>query len=356
MATGNRALRTRVCLSTLLRFRRFQSERKVITKYYPPDFDPSKIPRRKIPRETQQKVRLMAPFSMQCATCGDYIYKGKKFNARKERAEGETYLGVQVFRFYIRCPRCATEITFKTDPQNADYVAEHGAVRNFEPWREQSTVQEELDAEREAEEENNPMRALENRTLESKREMDILDALDEIRAKNAALERSGGADLVAKLAASAEEQEARRRMLEEEEDERLAQAIFRDADGDVVKRLEDPIETLPGDDADDAAGQPLRAFIADSDLVSPSSFDAAPGAGGPAPDAAAGRKRPFGAAAGPAIVVKKRVVAQMAARSAPTAVSASASAKEPPAAAKPKPAQAQALGLLAGYADSDEDE
>ena len=71
------------------------SERKVLNKYFPPDFDPSKIPRRRLGKERQHKVRLMAPFSMQCNTCGDYIYKGKKFNARKERVDGENYLGIQ---------------------------------------------------------------------------------------------------------------------------------------------------------------------------------------------------------------------------------------------------------------------
>jgi uncharacterized protein with PIN domain len=83
-----------------------------------------------------KKVRLMAPFSMQCTTCGDYVYKGKKFNARKENAESENYLGIQILRFVIRCPTCAAEITFKTDPENTDYVAERGAQRNFEPWHE----------------------------------------------------------------------------------------------------------------------------------------------------------------------------------------------------------------------------
>lgn len=42
------------------------SERKVIQKYFPPDFDPSKIPRGKRAKNKQQVVRLMAPFSMKC--------------------------------------------------------------------------------------------------------------------------------------------------------------------------------------------------------------------------------------------------------------------------------------------------
>ena len=64
------------------------ADRKALNHYYPPDFDPSKIPRRKAPKDAQQTVRLMAPFSMRCNTCGEYIYKGKKFNARKETVQG----------------------------------------------------------------------------------------------------------------------------------------------------------------------------------------------------------------------------------------------------------------------------
>jgi hypothetical protein len=36
----------------------------VLNKYFPPDFDPSLIPRRRGPKNSQQVVRLMAPFSM----------------------------------------------------------------------------------------------------------------------------------------------------------------------------------------------------------------------------------------------------------------------------------------------------
>lgn len=70
-------------------------------KYYPPDFDPSKIPRMKLPKNRQYTVRLMAPFNMRCATCGEYIYKGKKFNARKEDVEDEDYLGIRIYRLVL---------------------------------------------------------------------------------------------------------------------------------------------------------------------------------------------------------------------------------------------------------------
>ncbi|KAF9112835.1 hypothetical protein BGX27_002714 [Mortierella sp. AM989] len=211
------------------------SERKVLNKYFPPDFDPALIPRRKQPKDLQHKVRLMTPFSMRCNTCGEYIYKGKKFNARKETTD-ETYYSIKIFRFYIRCNRCAAEITFKTDPANSDYVAENGAQRNFEPWRDEGG---EKDAEREEEEENNPMKALENRTQDSKREMEIMDALDEIRTRNALNERVDADVVLNKLAGSEVEIATRKQQEEDEEDERLAKSVFKDTDGERVKRLLD---------------------------------------------------------------------------------------------------------------------
>jgi len=209
------------------------SERKVLNKYFPPDFDPNKIPRRHQPKNAQQVVRLMSPFSMRCNTCGEYIYKGKKFNARKETVEGEDYYGIKIFRFYIKCTLCSAEITFKTDPKNTDYLAEHGASRNFEPWRDEKAIEEDRLAKLE-EEENNPMKALENRTTDSKREMDILDALQDLRSRNARHEKTGTA-----LAAEGkletigigagdeeEDEEERRQRLEAEEDERLVREVF----------------------------------------------------------------------------------------------------------------------------------
>ncbi|KXN66895.1 DUF572-domain-containing protein [Conidiobolus coronatus NRRL 28638] len=195
------------------------AERKVLSKYYPPDFDPSIIPRRSGVKNGQHKVRLMAPFSMQCVTCGEYIYKGKKFNARKETVHGEMYLTIKIFRFYIRCPKCSAELTFKTDPKNADYVAENGCTRNFEPWRDLTQEKEDRLKEREIDEMNNPLKALENRTLDSKREMEIADSLDEIRTRNARNDRIDAESVLLRL----EEENAHN---SEEEDEAEAKKIF----------------------------------------------------------------------------------------------------------------------------------
>jgi len=169
----------------------------------------------------------MAPFSMRCNTCGEYIYKGKKFNARKETVDGEDYLGIKIFRFYIKCTLCSAEITFKTDPKNTDYTAEHGASRNFEPWRDEDAEEEVDRLAKLEEEENNPMKVLENKTVDSKREMDILDALQDIRARNARNERVGlSGDLLARIGLEEETEDDAERKRLEEEDERLVQEVF----------------------------------------------------------------------------------------------------------------------------------
>ncbi|KAI5793517.1 CWC16 protein [Pyronema domesticum] len=217
------------------------SERKVLQKYFPPDFDPSKITRSKAPKSAgpkQQTVRLMAPFSMKCLTCGEFIYKGRKFNARKENSM-EKYYNISIFRFYIRCTRCSSEITFKTDPKNMDYTCEKGAVRNFEPWREEGgkeeTEEERLDR-MEKEEEESAMEKLEIKTLDSKREMQIADALDEIRTRNARNERVDEGEIVGKLV-EVKDAATLLREREEAEDEEAARKAFSTAEGERVKRV-----------------------------------------------------------------------------------------------------------------------
>jgi hypothetical protein len=210
-------------------------ERKVLNKYFPPDFDPSLVPRRKKPKNEQVEVRMMLPFSIQCATCGEYMYRGKKFNSRKEEVLEETYHGIRIYRFYIKCITCSSEITFKTDPKRGDYVAEHGCQRNFEPWRETEGEEEEALAQRQEEEKGDAMKALENRTLDSKREMDILDALDEIKAIN---QRHAKVDTDKLLQQHADEgqisKEEQERQLEEDRQE--AHRVFEQKQQQKLKR------------------------------------------------------------------------------------------------------------------------
>ncbi len=94
------------------------------------------------------------------------------------------YLGIQRFRFYIKCSICSRTITFLTDPENTDYEMESGGSRNYEVYRDKKKTEEELAAEKEKDEKEDPMKALENRVLDSQREMADLDNLEEIRAMN----------------------------------------------------------------------------------------------------------------------------------------------------------------------------
>lgn len=160
------------------------AERKVLIKYYPPNFDPERLIKNKRPKDKQDNVRMMLPNSLRCSTCGNYLYIGTKFNMRKETCLDEDYLGIRIYRFYLKCTQCYAEITFKTDPKNSDYVVEHGGIRNYEPWRDVQAAEETLKELKETEEEGNAMKFLENKTYDSKREMDILDALDEIKHLN----------------------------------------------------------------------------------------------------------------------------------------------------------------------------
>lgn len=189
-------------------------------KYYPPDFDPLNIPRLKLAKTRQYTVRVMTPCNMKCNTCGDYIAKGKKFNARKETVEGEDYLGLHIYRFYIKCPTCMAEITFKTDPKNCDYELEHGATRNFQALR-LAEIQARKEAEDAEEEEKlNPMKMLENRTEASRREMQELEDLEELKELSARNVDTGllTSELL-NLDPKIREEELRKKRLEREREE-----------------------------------------------------------------------------------------------------------------------------------------
>ncbi|KAK3359853.1 CWC16 protein [Lasiosphaeria hispida] len=241
------------------------SERKVLTKYYPPDWDPSLLGRSRGPKQVGPKVqtvRLMAPFSLRCTACGEYMYRGRKFNARKETPVDERYLSVQIYRFYIRCTRCSAEIVFRTDPRNQNYIVEKGAKRNTEPWR--RGLEGELEESDEARldrieremaanaddgsnkgygmlglgsnsgsggagggsvEERNAMAELEAKTADAKREMAVADALDEIRSRNARIEKAhrDGVEVEVVVPVAPEEEERRR---QEQEDAEAARRAF----------------------------------------------------------------------------------------------------------------------------------
>lgn len=131
-----------------------------------------------------------------------------------------------------------------------DYECERNAVRNFEPWRDQKAVDETEDErlnrleEQQAEEENAMVR-LETKTLDSKREMAIADALDDIRTRNARNERAGGGEAVLEAMMTIREERDEEVERAAREDEEAARNAFMTEDGEKVKRLVDMIGEEP---------------------------------------------------------------------------------------------------------------
>ena len=133
-----------------------------------------------------------------------------------------------------------------------DYTCEKGAKRNFERWRDQSATEEteeqRLDRlEQEEEEEKNAMVELETKTLDAKREMQIADALDEIRVWNARMERGEG---VIEAIGAKERMRDEAREREEREIEEAAKRAFETEAGEKVKRLTEEEEELFGTGVD----------------------------------------------------------------------------------------------------------
>ncbi|OII73051.1 uncharacterized protein cubi_02282 [Cryptosporidium ubiquitum] len=121
------------------------SERKVLNRYFPPDFDPKKLEdSKKIFKKPKQNrkggghrkkkllnIRMLYPFTVRCNGCEVYHYVGTKFNSKVEKVQNESYLGIPIWRFYGRCTQCGNIIIFKTDPKSGDYILESGAKRNY---------------------------------------------------------------------------------------------------------------------------------------------------------------------------------------------------------------------------------
>lgn len=232
------------------------------------------------------------------------IYKGRKFNARKETPQDERYLGIQIYRFYIRCTRCSAEIVFKTDPRNQDYLVEKGAKRNTDPWKRglgddptlTETMDERLDrlereqADGELDAERNAMAELEAKTEEAKREMAVADALDEMRSRNARIEQAKkeGVDLESLVTSVNPEEEERKR--QEEEDAEAARKAF--AFARMQNALEEPATPGTPGQRGGASGSGVPASPAVTAEPSRAGSDAELMPPPPAPKPAAATKAP----------------------------------------------------------------
>lgn len=205
-------------------------ERKVVNKYYPPDFDPLKLKKPKMPPDKQVKTRMMLPFTCKCSVCGTYLHIGTKFNMRKETVTDEAYLGIEIIRFFFKCTRCATEITMKTDPKNHDYICEANASRQYDERRDLESAENAL-YEMKLQEDQDPMKFLEARTYESRREMDILDALGNILELNKVQGNVNFEDVIRKV--------KEKRKIEKEEKNKRIEINQEELRAGFVKRIDE---------------------------------------------------------------------------------------------------------------------
>lgn len=202
------------------------SERKAINKWYPPDWDPSKAPKKAKKSNANEKVRLMLPFSMKCLQCGEYIAARRKFNAKKE-VTPDRYMGIKIIKFHIKCPRCNNGIIFRTDPKLSGFVPVEGGARNYDSTTgtkiKPMETEDEIFARLEKEDEENQkfheqqnkrkhnpfwlaqekdtskdsMANLEQKLVEQQKEQEMHDHLAYLQARTQRMQQSGGSDHIA---------------------------------------------------------------------------------------------------------------------------------------------------------------
>ena len=311
-------------------------------KYIPPNFDPRQLPKTKVKKGgIVQTTRIMMPMGVQCATCGEWIARDKKFLSVKEKAEGEFYLEEQIIRLKIRCPRCHGEIAIKTDPENHGYVVEYGAHRLYQ-HHVREAEREEVEREERERERGDAMAEHNQKVRETQREMSALEKLEEVHH---AQSLRHGVDEEALIKATLEKHVADKRRREEEEveeDRREADRAFR--------RLERQQQSGGGGGggkrpASSASCSPVPSAKRERLGGDDAREEAASGSASPPPDAA-GAEVAGGAAAKEVAVAVPVAVAE---EDEPLLVVKKKKKKKKSAAA----AAPTGLGGLAGYGDSD---
>ncbi len=104
------------------------TERKIINKHKNIEYQNKKIFILK--KKKLIKINFMIPFNLTCLNCNKIISQGKKINAFKEKILNENYFGIQILRFFFKCPDCYKGISIRTDPINASYSSELNCMIN----------------------------------------------------------------------------------------------------------------------------------------------------------------------------------------------------------------------------------
>ncbi|KAL1206594.1 hypothetical protein V5N11_027161 [Cardamine amara subsp. amara] len=150
----------------------------------------------------------MLPVRVRCNTCGNYMSEGTKFNCRDEDVISETYLGIKIHRFYIKCTKCLAEVTIKTDPKNAGYTVESGATCLYNEHKEEEKKKHE--------ETENALESLEKRTVVSKREIEVMATLDELKSMKSRRASVSVASMLEALSRRKKQEEEEEKKVEEE--------------------------------------------------------------------------------------------------------------------------------------------
>lgn len=162
----------------------------MMNRYYPPDFDPSKllpasaIRQKRTSGPRQLQIRMMLPFTMRCDHCGQFLYIATKFNSRCEKIPGKTELGLNAYRFYGSCKHCKGEFIFRTDPDHSDYLLESGGTRSYEAHKDADYAEAEVAKSKADAEAESESQALENKIYDTAEEMRKMEELGELRSIN----------------------------------------------------------------------------------------------------------------------------------------------------------------------------
>ena len=160
------------------------ADRKEINKYIDPEYDSTLVTIEKKKTKKVCDIRMMLPMTVKCSNCNTYMYIGKKYNMKMEEVANENYLGIKIQRFYFNCNKCFAVLTFKTDPKNHDYVCEWGIKRKHDYWKDMALAEEEYKQKKADEMKEDAMKCLEHKKNDTKIEMDLQEAIDQVKKLN----------------------------------------------------------------------------------------------------------------------------------------------------------------------------
>ncbi|KAJ3238677.1 hypothetical protein HDU81_007415 [Chytriomyces hyalinus] len=198
------------------------AERRATNKYYPPDWDPSKVPPLSYPqnlhirikpnlcstapcptyqgsintfvgqhplRDRARKldqgilvIRFEMPFSIWCLGCEKHIGKGVRYNAEKKKVG--MYYSTPIWQFRMKCHLCSSWMEIHTDPKNAVYVIISGARKREEEYDPEDNETLALKDKEEAEKLLNPMYKLENTNKDVLKAKEAGSAVSELMEYN----------------------------------------------------------------------------------------------------------------------------------------------------------------------------